>query len=137
MLMVSCQNLAHYLLISTLTRYVGNLIIHCSLQNMYSKYSIFYFLYFIFLVEYQERNGIYTIQLNGVVAKTQMEKKNPIVLLKCLICGVQLKQNSYWWVMIYFQRHIFIFHIRKRKLYLKWFFIRILLKSSITYIDIY
>lgn len=65
MLMGSCQNLAHYLLVCSLTRSVGNLIIHCSSlsENIYSKCSIFAL--FIFPVEYQERNGIYPIRLWG------------------------------------------------------------------------
>lgn len=43
MLMGSCQNLAYYLSVCSLTTYVGNLVIHCSSlsENMHSKCSIF------------------------------------------------------------------------------------------------
>lgn len=96
MLMGSCQNLAHYLLVCSLTRSVGNLIIHCSSLSENMKFKMFHllllFIYF-FLVEYQERNGIYPICL-WAYSQDSNGKKNPLLPLKSIMCGVQLKEKK-------------------------------------------
>lgn len=72
-------------------------------------------------MEYQERNGIYPI---WVIAKTQMEKKNPLVLLKPLIMwgSTQRKilidglSSIFKGIYLFF---IFIFHLHFSRILLK------------------
>lgn len=87
--MGSCQNLAYYLSVCSLTRYVGNLIIHCSSlsENMYSKCSIFYFVYFSCGGVLGKKRG-YILYAYVLIARTQMEKRTLLLLFNSLICGV-------------------------------------------------
>lgn len=88
-LMGSCQNHAYYLSVCSLTRSVGNLIIHCSslLENMHSKCPIF--TYFIFLVSNRKEKGHTYMPMLYLGLKW---KKNPLLLLKSSMSGVQLEK---------------------------------------------
>lgn len=100
--MGSCQNLAYYLSVCSLSRYVGNLIIHCSSlsENMYSKCSIFTL--FNFSCGVLGKKWGYILYAYVLIARTQMEKE-PFTSFETFNVWGSTQENSNRWVVVCFQ----------------------------------